>query len=54
MKILHLYYDLMNLYGEYGNVAVLAKHLEDQGEKVIVDKLTIGDKIDFTDYDYFN
>ena len=23
MKILHLYYDLMNLYGEYGNVVVL-------------------------------
>ena len=52
MKILHLYYDLMNLYGEYGNVVVLAKHLEDQGEEVIVDKKTIGDQIDFTQYDF--
>ena len=24
MKLLHLYYDLMNLYGEYANMAVLA------------------------------
>ena len=52
MKILHLYYDLMNLYGEYGNVVVLAKHLEDQCEEVIVDKKTIGDQIDFTQYDF--
>lgn len=52
MKILHLYYDLMNLYGEYGNVVVLVKHLEDQGEEVIVDKKTIGDQIDFTQYDF--
>ena len=36
MKILHLYPQLMNLYGEYGNVAVLKKHLEDQGEEAEV------------------
>ena len=38
MRILHLYPDLMNLYGDYGNIAVLKKHLEDQGEKVTVEK----------------
>ena len=32
IKILHLYADLLNLYGEYGNVTILKKHLEDQGE----------------------
>lgn len=52
MKILHLYYDLMNLYGEYGNVVVLTKHLKDQGLKVSVDKKTIGDKINFASYDF--
>ena len=37
VKILHLYYDIMNLYGEYGNVKILEKHLKDQGLDVIVD-----------------
>lgn len=52
MKILHLYYDLMNLYGEYGNVVVLNKHLLDQGVKCFVDKKSIGDDIDFKQYDF--
>ena len=52
MKLLHLYYDLMNLYGEYGNVVVLNKHLEDQGFEVILDKKSIGDEIDFEEYDF--
>ena len=52
MRILHLYHDLMNLYGEYGNIVVLKKHLEDQGIKVTVDKKTIGDKINFSNYDF--
>lgn len=52
MKILHLYYDLMNLYGDYGNVVVLNKHLNDQGIKTIVDKKSINDEINFKDYDF--
>ena len=52
MKILHLYYDLMNLYGEYGNIVVLKKHLEDQGFEVFVDKKTIDEEINFEDYDF--
>ena len=52
MKILHLYYDLMNLYGEYGNVVVLNKHLLDQGVKCFVYKKSIGDDIDFKQYDF--
>ncbi|HOO67951.1 MAG TPA: hypothetical protein PLC53_01120 [Bacilli bacterium] len=49
--IAHLYYDLMNLYGEIGNVMVLERLLKDQGIKVIIDKLTVNDKIDFNKYD---
>lgn len=49
--IAHLYYDLMNLYGEIGNIKVLEKVLTEQGIKVIIDKLSIGDKIDFDKYD---
>lgn len=53
IKIAHLYYDLMNLYGENGNVRVLAKHLENQNIKVITHSLTIDDEIDFDKYDIF-
>ncbi len=52
MKILHLYHDLLNLYGEYGNVVVLKKHLEDQGLEVELVLKTINDDFDFDDYDF--
>ena len=52
VKLLHLYHDIMNLYGDYGNVVILKKHLEDQGLNVVLDKKTIGDDINFKDYDF--
>lgn len=52
MKLLHLYYDLMNLYGEYGNIVVLKKHLEDQGLTVEIDRKSIDEEIDFEKYDF--
>ena len=33
--IAHLYYDLMNLYGEIGNIYLLKHSLEKEGLKVI-------------------
>ena len=48
MKILHLFYDLLNLYGEYGNLCVLERGLKEKGTEVTVDKLSIGDEIDFS------
>ena len=51
MKILHLYPNLMNLYGDYGNLSVLKKHLEDQGVEVSIEKKEISDSIDFDRYD---
>lgn len=53
IKIAHLYYDLMNLYGENGNVRYLKKKLEQQGLNVEVQFLTIDDDIDFTKYDFY-
>ena len=53
IKIAHLYYDLMNLYGENGNLRVLKKHLENQNIKVNIYFLTIDDEIDFEKYDIF-
>ena len=52
VKILHLYHDIMNLYGEYANIKVLEKHLKDQGFDVIVDKKSIGEEKNFADYDF--
>ena len=46
-KIAHLYYDLMNLYGENGNIRYLKNRLEEQGIKVEVSFLSKDDKIDF-------
>ena len=53
IKIAHLYYDLMNLYGENGNVRFLQSRLERQGFKVQIHFLTIDDKIDFNSYDIY-
>ncbi|MDR0914461.1 MAG: hypothetical protein LBM65_04780 [Oscillospiraceae bacterium] len=36
IKILHLYNNLLNLYGEYANMVLLKKHLADQNIKVEV------------------
>ncbi len=52
IRILHLYNDLMNLYGEYGNVAVLADRLKDLGIEVETVKKSLGDDICFSDYDF--
>lgn len=51
VKILHLYYDLLNLYGESGNIIALRDALLDQGIKPIIDKKSLGDTIDFMQYD---
>ncbi len=51
IKIAHLYYDLMNLYGDNGNIKALKYHLEKQKLKVDIDFLTIGDNVDFQKYD---
>ena len=52
MKILYLYHDLMNLYGDSGNLRVLERRLTGQGEEVTVDRRTLGDALDFTGYDF--
>lgn len=53
IKIAHLYYDLMNLYGENGNIKCLTKYLEQQDFKVEISLLSKDDDIDFKSYDLF-
>lgn len=52
MKILHLYHDIMNLYGEYGNVSALTRMLEKNHIFYELDRLSVGDEPTFMDYDF--
>ena len=51
IKIAHLYYDLLNLYGEQGNILALKKAFLNQNIEIQIDYLTINDSIKFKDYD---
>ena len=51
INILYLYYDLMNLYGESGNIKAILQSLKDQDIDVNLDKLSLEDNIDFSKYD---
>ena len=53
MKIIigHLYYDLLNLYGDSGNIKTLKYHLEEQGIDVEIRNISVGEKKDFKDID---
>lgn len=53
IKIAHLYYDLLNLYGEAGNIRAIKEFIERNGIDVEIHFLTIGDKINFKDYDFY-
>ena len=50
LTILHMYPDVMNLYGEYANIAVLRRHLEAMGVAVSVQ--TAGEEADFSTADF--
>ena len=52
MKILHLYHDIMNLYGEYANVAAMQRMLEKNNISCEIDKLSVNDKLSLMDYDF--
>lgn len=51
IKILHLYYDLLNLYGEQGNILALKEAFKRQNIEVLVDYLSLNDDIVFDNYD---
>lgn len=51
IRVLHLYYDLLNLYGEQGNILALREAFRRQNVGVEVDLLSVKDKIDFNRYD---
>ena len=52
IKILYLYPDMLELYGDYGNIQILKYRIESRGYKAIIDRYSIGDPIpNFNEYD---
>lgn len=51
IKVLWLYPDLLNLYGDKGNIDVLSYRLAKRGIECQVDEKSIGDFINFKNYD---
>lgn len=52
LRILYLYPDILDLYGDIGNIKILKYRLEQRGIKAIVDTYSINDeKPDFKSYD---
>lgn len=52
MKILHLYHDLMNLYGDYANISALCRILDTNGVEYTLDRQSLGYEISLADYDF--
>lgn len=53
LNILWMYHDLMDLYGDKGNIQVLKTRTERRGIRCSVTACTIGEPADATDYDLF-
>ena len=49
LTLIHLYPDLMNLYGSYANLSVLRRTLEGLGHSVTVQPVLPGERVDLTD-----
>lgn len=52
MRIIHLFADLCNLYGDYGNVCALKRALENKGQNVEIEYQSIDDEIDVSGADF--
>ena len=53
LKICHLYPEVLNLYGDRGNIRCLTQRLAWRGMKAEVTRVGIGDSDPLTDYDLF-
>ena len=51
LNILHLYPEMMSLYGEYANLKVLARHLEKLGVTANIQGVPCGEAPDFAGAD---
>ena len=51
LRICHLYPDLLNSYGDLGNILIMQYRLQKRGIKAIIHNITIGDEFDPDLYD---
>lgn len=51
LKVCWMYHDIMDLYGDKGNMLVLEKRCKDRGISIEIDTLSIGDTCDLSTYD---
>ncbi len=51
LNICHLYPDLLNLYGDRGNIIALKKRAQWRGINVNISNVTIGDRFDASEHD---
>lgn len=51
LRIVHLYPDALNLYGDGGNIASLSKRCLWRGIPCVVDQVRMGERLDLTDAD---
>ncbi len=53
LKICHLYPDVLNLYGDRGNIICMEKRLQWRGIDVTTTGLPLGEKLNASDFDLF-
>ena len=53
LKICHLYPDILNLYGDRGNIICMEKRLQWRGIDVVTTGVSIGEPLKASDYDLF-
>ena len=53
LNICHLYPDILNLYGDRGNIITMRRRLEDRGIRVSIEECSIGQPLDIDKYDIF-
>lgn len=51
IKIAHLYPDMLNLYGDRGNIIALTQRMRERGIDVQTDRITMGKSFNADDYD---
>lgn len=51
ITIAYLYYDLLNFYGDSGNIKILSKYLNKQNIEVDIKYLSLNDELNFLEYD---
>ena len=51
LKICHLYPELLNLYGDRGNIVTLTQRCVRRGIEIVVTGVPLGERVNFTDYD---